>query len=122
MACFLVPMALAILFVPVQFLLHSKKDLVEKYKLTTLSLLLWGGVIMLAVEHVAHQEVVPFFPYLTAMATAEDTAIMLEEMLTIGGSMTIAIVIVWVLIVVTSKKVVRSPVQTATATAQAAAA
>ncbi len=122
MACFLVPMALAIVLVPVQFLLHNKKELVEKYKLTTLSLLLWGGVIMLAVEHVAHQEIVPFFPFLTTMATPEEIPVMLEEMATLGGSMTVTIVVVWVLVVVGARKVSRSPMQTAAATAQVAAA
>src|SRR4030043_945475 len=122
MACFLVPMALAVILLLVQIFLHNKKDLVAKYKLTTLSLLLWGGVIMLAVEHVAHQEVVPFFPFLTAMETPADIPVMLAEMATIGGSMTAAIVVVWVLVVVASRKVVRAPVQTAAATAQAVAA
>ena len=64
-------------------------------KLKWLSYLLWGGVILLAFEHLWHGEVVPWFPFLTAMESPEDTADMLREMATVGVSMCIVVTAVW---------------------------
>ncbi|MEM0217058.1 MAG: hypothetical protein QW612_05920, partial [Candidatus Bathyarchaeia archaeon] len=63
MACFLVPMALAIITSIIQ---KTARSLAEKLKLWILNALLWGGVILLALEHVWHAEVVPWPPFLTA--------------------------------------------------------
>ena len=57
--------------------------------------LLWGGVVLLAFEHFWHGEVVPFPPFLTAMASPEDTAEMLSEMATVGVSMAVTVTAVW---------------------------
>ncbi len=95
MACFLVPMFLAI---GTTIFGHVKK-VNERLKLSVLNWMLWGGVVMLAVEHIAHQEIVPFPPFLTAMKTAEETAVMLNEMATIGGAMTLIILAAWAVIV-----------------------
>ena len=65
-------------------------------KLKWLSRLLWGGVILLAFEHVWHGEVVPFFPFLTAMNDPGDTAEMLHEMATTGVSMVALVTVVWI--------------------------
>jgi uncharacterized membrane protein YqgA involved in biofilm formation len=73
---------------------HS--DLAHKLKLSTLNSLLWGGVILLAAEHVYHGEITAWAPYLTAMSSPADTAVMLSEIATIGGSMTAAISLTWV--------------------------
>ena len=59
----------------------------------------------LALEHVAHQEVVPFIPFLTAMKDPANTVVMFFEIATLGCAMTIAIVVVWATIVLTSTKV-----------------
>mgnify|MGYP007069974341 CR=1 FL=1 len=48
-------------------------------KLKWLSAMLWGGVILLAFEHLWHGEIAPFFPFLTAMSDAASTAEMLKE-------------------------------------------
>jgi hypothetical protein len=92
MACFIVPMAVAIITTVIQ---KSSRSLAEKLKLNVLNALLWGGVILLAVEHVWHGEITAFPPYLTAMATPADTAIMLSEMATIGTSMAAVITLTW---------------------------
>jgi hypothetical protein len=55
----------------------------------------WGGVLLLAVEHVWHGEVVLRPPFLTAMANPADIPVMLYEMATIGTAMTVAIVLTW---------------------------
>ena len=47
-------------------------------KLKWLTRLLIGGAVLLAFEHVWHGEVVPWFPFLTAMSDPADTAEMLH--------------------------------------------
>jgi len=60
MACFIVPMVLAIVTTGIQI---SARSLAQKLKLSILNALLWGGVILLAVEHVWHGEVTPWLPF-----------------------------------------------------------
>ena len=64
-------------------------------KLSWLITMLWGGIFLLAIEHFWHGEIVPFPPFLTAMQSAEETQIMLNEILIIGGAMDIFIPAVW---------------------------
>jgi hypothetical protein len=92
MACFIVPMVVAIVTTIIQ---KSARGLAQKLKLSILNALLWGGVILLAIEHVWHGEVTPWPPFLTAMATPADTAIMLSEMATIGTSMAVVVSLTW---------------------------
>jgi hypothetical protein len=94
MACFLAPMTLAIIMTAVQ-LLTRHSGLSQKLKLSTLNAMLWGGVALLAAEHVFHGEITAFAPYLTAMSSPADTAVMLSEIATVGGSMTLAISLTW---------------------------
>lgn len=64
-------------------------------KLKWLSNMLWGGSGLLAFEHVWHGEVTPYFPFLTAMNNAADTAEMFHEMATVGVTMAALITAVW---------------------------
>ncbi len=93
MACFIAPMSLAIVTT-----IFGKK-IPENLKIGWLNIMIWGGVIMLAVEHIAHGEVVLFPPFLTAMQTPSEIPLMLQEMAIIGGTMTIAIVSIWLVMV-----------------------
>jgi hypothetical protein len=63
--------------------------------LKPLNIMLWGGSALLAFEHLWHGEIVPWFPFLTAAENAEDTAVMLHEMGTIGVTMAVAVTAVW---------------------------
>jgi uncharacterized membrane protein (DUF2068 family) len=92
MACFLVPMALAIITTTIQ---KTARSLAEKLKLGILNALLWGGVILLALEHVWHAEVTPWPPFLTAMANPSDIPVMLHEMATVGTAMSMATLAIW---------------------------
>jgi len=85
-------MALAIVTSIIQ---KTARSLAEKLKLGVLNALLWGGVILLAFEHVWHGEVVPWPPFLTAMANPADIPIMLHEMATIGTAMSAVVVGMW---------------------------
>jgi hypothetical protein len=98
MACFIAPMSLAI--VTTLF----KKKIPESLKIGWLNVMIWGGVVMLAVEHIAHGEVVLYPPFLTAMQTPAEIPVMLQEMATVGGTMTIAIVFIWLVMVAISQR------------------
>jgi len=103
MVCFLAPMGLAIITTAL------RKKIPETYKISWLNIMLWGGVLMLAVEHIAHEEVVLYPPFLTAMENPADIPVMLQEIATIGGTMTIAIVSVWgMLVALTLRATIRA--------------
>ena len=84
MACFVVPTGAAIVTTAL------RKKVPENLHLDWLNSMLWGGVVMLSVEHVAHGEAVPYPPFLTAGLHE-----VLPEMLRVGVPMTIAIFLVW---------------------------
>ncbi len=104
MACFITPMIIAIITTLIQKTLNQKT---EKLRLGVLNALLWGGVALLAVEHVWHGEVVPWPPFLTAMTNPADIPIMLHEMTLVGGLMTTSIFTLWGLILTTPKLISR---------------
>jgi len=93
MACFIAPMSLAIVTT------IFRKKIPETLKIGWLNIMIWGGAIMLAVEHIAHGEIVLYPPFLTAMQTPADIPVMLQEMAIIGGTMTITIVFIWIVMV-----------------------
>jgi hypothetical protein len=67
-----------------------RKKFPQKYHINWLNALLWGGTIMLAVEHIAHGEIVPYPPFLTAGLSE-----VLPEMLRIGVPMALLNVFIW---------------------------
>lgn len=99
MACFLVPAAEAVVTTAIQ---KVAKEKAKKWRLNWLNIMLWGGVILLAVEHIWHGEVVPWPPFLTAMENPADIPIMLHEMATIGTAMAVVITLTWIVLIVTA--------------------
>ena len=98
MACFLVPMGEAIGVSIAQKTVKDKgkkEQIKKKWRLDWLSKLLWGGTILLAIEHIWHGEVVPWPPFLTAMKNPADIPEMLHEMATSGIAMAGAITATW---------------------------
>ncbi len=98
MACFIVPAGEAVVTTIATKVLEKKTGekptgIVPKMK--WLNTMLWGGSTLLAFEHVWHGEVVPWFPFLTAMNDAADTAEMLAEMSTVGVTMAILVTLAW---------------------------
>ncbi|NMA12402.1 MAG: hypothetical protein GX933_04345 [Chloroflexi bacterium] len=130
MACFLVPAAEAVITTIATKAIKSKEKeesvkislsdgSVEEAtkipfstKLGWLNKLLWGGSALLAFEHVWHGEVVPFFPFLTAVENGE-VAEMLAEMGSAGVMMAVLVTAVWVgMLAVSSvveKRALRAP-------------
>ena len=108
MACFLVPTAEAVVVTA----LTAKKPADEAVEATAqsdgiswsrkigwLKNMLWGGALLLLLEHLWHGEVVPWPPFLTAMANPADTAEMLHEMATVGVGMAVLVTAVWAIMV-----------------------
>ena len=121
MACFLVPAAEAVVVKAVEKIVDKKdaevKDASEiteeteikiplSRKLHWLTNMLLGGVVLLLFEHIWHGEVVPWFPFLTAMNDASDTAEMLHEMSTTGVCMAVLVTVVWAVMCVAADKIV----------------
>lgn len=63
-------------------------------KLGWLQTMLAGGAFLLLIEHVWHGEVVPCFPFFTAVSSG-DVAGMLHEMATVGVGMAALVTAVW---------------------------
>lgn len=87
--------------------LREKQGIPWSRKLMWLAYFLWGGAFLLAYEHVWHGEVVPWFPFLTAMNDPGDTAEMLHEMSTIGVTMAVIVTVVWALLCVVADLIVK---------------
>ena len=113
MACFTVPAAEAIITTVAEKIIKSKEKKMalsgavntkaeseesEKISWSTrigwLNKMLWGGSALLAFEHVWHGEVVPFFPFLTAVKDGEASE-MLHEMATAGVCMALLVTAAW---------------------------
>ncbi|MDD6636062.1 MAG: hypothetical protein PUE62_02395 [Coriobacteriaceae bacterium] len=69
--------------------------------------MLWGGVILLCIEHMWHGEVVPFPPFLTAMNDPSEIPVMLGEMSTVGVGMCVMVTVVWVVAILVADAVVK---------------
>ncbi len=102
MACFIVPAAEAVVTTVAEKIVRSKVTsgsessvrLPFSTKLGWLNKMLWGGSALLAFEHLWHGEVVPFFPFLTAVQNGE-TAEMLAEMGSAGVGMAVLVTAAW---------------------------
>ena len=113
MACFLIPAAEAVITTIASKVMKSKEKeetvslslsdgsvqeaakITFSTKLGWLNKMLWGGSALLAFEHLWHGEVVPFFPFLTAVENGE-TVEMLAEMGSAGVMMAGLVTAVWV--------------------------
>ena len=102
MACFLVAAAVGIVTTGL------RNHIPEKYHINWLNIMIWSGVLALLVEHIWHGEVVPWFPFLTAMSDPEDTAAMLTEMAEIGIPMLLALVAAWAVMVFIANRITYS--------------
>lgn len=113
MACFIAPAVEAVVMTVVQK--HVEKKEAEELRVYTseehvsvepqqkitwarrlkwLNGMLWGGVALLALEHIWHGEIVASFPFLTAVAEGQ-TMEMLKEIAITGGAMALTITAIW---------------------------
>ena len=98
MGCFLVSAALG------AGVVAFRKRIPASWHADWLAIMALGGSAALGVEHVAHGEIVPWPPFLTAMASATETVVMLEEMAMIGIPMALALVGAWAVMAVAYEK------------------
>ena len=104
MACVIVPGVEAIVVKVIEKKIEKKEkksgltaqaEMSISGRIKYLSNMLWGGTILLTIEHIWHGEIQFFPPFLTAMSTKADTMIMVEEIRTVGVGMAILVTVAW---------------------------
>ena len=108
MACFIVPAAEAVVTKVIEAAEEKKEKetgvtagetaragIPMSCKFRWLTWMLTGGAVLLMFEHIWHGEVVPWFPFLTAMSDPSEAAAMFGEMATAGVCMALLISAVW---------------------------
>ena len=100
MCCFLVPLAQAVA-TSVYRKTHAAAVLDPQSgallrHLPDLEKMLWGGSLMLIVDHVINGELTWRFPFFTALDSVGGGAVMLREILTVGVPMALALTAAWV--------------------------
>ena len=91
MACFVAPLVQAIATTAYRKL--SAKPVPDSLK--TLEKMLWGGSIMLIVDHIINGELTWQFPFFTALSETGGAAQMWREILTVGVPMCLVITTLW---------------------------
>lgn len=126
MACFVVPVAQAVVVSVAARVMKSKEiklcatqsgvesdfckrsaPLPFSKKLGWLSKLLWGGSSLLAFEHLWSGEISPVYPFLTAAKDPSQLAVILKETAAVGSSMSLLVTAVWVGMLVYARSVER---------------
>ena len=100
MACFTVPLAEALVVSAVKSIALKKGSnkptvLAMRQKVATLEKMLYGGSFLLAAEHIYHGEITFYPPFLTALNSPAETAVMLQEIATSGVAMAALVTGVW---------------------------
>lgn len=120
MACFVGPLAEAVVVTVVKKVVDKKEGKNKEGKnkendtsvkrfswsqrLSWLKSMLWGGSLLLILEHIWHGEVVLWPPFLTAMMNPDDIAPMKHEILTIGTAMSVFVTLIWVVMVIVAEQ------------------
>ena len=96
MCCFLVPLTQAIVTSVCRKSITQPHTVLGRH-LSDLEKMLWGGSLMLIVDHVINGELTWRFPFFTALDSVGGSAVMLREMLTVGVPMSLILTGAWVL-------------------------
>lgn len=92
--CFIVPLTQAVATTIYRKTAQDTHSFVGR-NLKTLEQMLWGGSLMLVLDHLINGEVTWRYPFFTALETEGGGLAMLREMLTIGVPMCVLVTIVW---------------------------
>ena len=103
MACFTAPLAGAAVAAVVQKATAGKARNPFLRKLHWLVKMALGGSFLLAIEHIYHGEITLFPPFLTAMKDPGDTQEMIHEIMTVGVSMAVLLLVAWIGMVIVSE-------------------
>lgn len=99
MACFTAPLASAIAATAAKSAIRSESTSNPFVRrIGWLQKMLFGGSLLLAIEHAWHGEITWRYPFLTAVRDG-DAAGMLHEIATVGVAMTALVVAVWAIAV-----------------------
>ena len=100
MSCFIVPLNQALATTAYrkrhEKSINNPESSALKRNLPTLEKMLWGGSVMLVVDHIINSEVTWRYPFFTALEQAGGANIMLKELLTVGLPMSLVITILWI--------------------------
>jgi hypothetical protein len=100
MACFVVPLVQAAATSLYRRLnakgISSPDASPLKRNVPALEKMLWGGSVMLIVDHVINGELTWRFPFFTALDKVGGGEVMLREMLTVGIPMSVIVTACWV--------------------------
>ena len=107
MSCFIVPLTQAIVTSGIRK--SNEKNSRSNHSafarhLPALEKMLWGGSVMLIVDHIINGELTWRFPFFTALELEGGGAVMLREMLTVGVPMSLVITAVWVVYAVLKER------------------
>ena len=99
MSCFIVPLTQALATTAYrkrhEKSINNPESSVLKRHLPALEKMLWGGSLMLVVDHVINGELSWRFPFFTALGVEGGFGVMLREMLTVGVPMSLALTAAW---------------------------
>lgn len=99
MCCFIVPMAQAVATTIYRKTHKSNIASTEAgalmHNLPELEKMLWGGTLMLVVDHIINGELTWQFPFFTALNELHGVEVMLKEMLTVGVPMSLVLTAAW---------------------------
>jgi hypothetical protein len=94
MACFIAPLVEAIAVTAIRKS-GLKGNSPYLQHLPDLEKMLWGGTLMLIVDHIINGELTWTFPFFTSLGQTGGAAILWREVLTVGVPMALALTAAW---------------------------
>ena len=110
MSCFIVPMAQAIVtsaYRKVNEKSIKTADSALKRQIPALEKMLWGGTVMLIVDHIINGELTWQYPFFTALETG-GFPVMLRELLTVGVPMSLVLTAIWAIYAILKERRTRT--------------
>jgi len=100
MSCFLVPLVQAAATTLYrkrnQKSIESQQANLLKRHIPALEKMLWGGSVMLIVDHIINGELTWRFPFFTALGAEGGASVFWGEILTVGIPMSVVLTLVWI--------------------------
>ena len=99
MSCFIAPLVAAVATTAIR---KARTKAVKApgsspflHHLPDLEKMLWGGTLMLIVDHVINGELTWAFPFFTALGESGGASLLLREILTVGVPMALILIAAW---------------------------